>query len=327
MGAAVLDIQRADRVERLQDFVNDLINNKGISQQSIAKAIGFSHSQIFVFRKEGKGSDDFLNALEGYKKEVTGDQETQESTKPVSFNGNMDFIPTRDAKYILALCKATEEVNGIGMVLGNAGTGKTHTLKEYTKISSKAVYIRADCLMRVKDILKEIGKNIGTDIDWGSEREMMLELIKALQENPRCIIIDEVEQLMPEKSIRKMEVLRTIHDKVKDYGNSIIMAGPLTVEYTIKKRTAKENYGQIDSRIDYIYKTQGLSKEEIGSILSGFGFTEKAWEYTCNMALKTTKGGIRWLTKFIMRCSDVASVRNGVIDQDTVKDAVGMMMI
>jgi type II secretory pathway predicted ATPase ExeA len=327
MGLAVLDTNtdRDKRTKALLDFVEDMIENKGVTQQSIAEAIGKSHTTLWAFRKKGEASESFLEDLERYKNEVM--DKSRDSIQQSMFTGTFDFIRTADANNILGLCVATESVNGIGVVLGNAGTGKTFTLQEYAAKNPKAVYIRADCLMSRKELLKEIGRKIGATIEGGSVREIMLDVMEALANNPRVIIIDEIEQLMPEKNITKIEILRTIHDGTKKYGNSMIFAGPLSVEYKLKKRNVRENYGQIDSRIDYVYKTHGLSGDEIRSILSGFNMTESACEDLANLVLRTTKGGIRWLSKILKKCTDITGSHGGNITRDTLGAAVKMMMI
>ncbi|WP_427340866.1 AAA family ATPase [Caloranaerobacter sp. DY30410] len=326
MGMAATNIDFG-RVERLQEFLNDLIERKGISQKEIADKLKVSHSLIWKFRKKGEASEKFIDELEKFEKEYMDSQINSPVVKQVAFTGTFDFIRTRDAENIIGLCMATESINGIGVVIGNAGTGKTRALKEYAKNNPKAVYIRADCLMSAKGLLKEIGRQIGAEIEGTDIRDMMYSIVDNLSINPKTIIIDEVEQLMPANSIRKIEIIRTIHDLTKEYGNSLIMAGPPIVEHKLKKRSIKENYGQIDSRIDYLYKTQGLSKDEIMNILDGFNITESAKQDITNLVLRTTKGGIRWLSKILKKCTDIASVEDGTITRETLKKATSIMMI
>jgi hypothetical protein len=105
------------------------------------------------------------------------------------------------------------------------------------------------------------------------------------------------------------------------------MVGSLAVEHHFKKRNMNENYGQIDSRIDYVYKTQGLSEVELMKILSEFNVVDSAKADITKLIMRTTKGGIRWLTKIINKCLDIAESEDGVINKSVVKSATTMMMM
>lgn len=322
MTMALVDMNRSQRIEVLQQFLTELIEKRGIKQQDIADAIGKSHTYIWSFRKEGKASEEFLQRLEQYMDEMNASR----LKSYASFMGNVDFVRTKDAGNILGLCVATEKMNGIGAVLGNAGTGKTHALKEYVKHNPKAVFIRANGMMSRWGLLKAIGKAIGTTIEARGE-EMLEEIIETLQQQPRVLIVDEIEQLMPAKNITKIEILRTIHDETKEFGNSLIIAGPVWVEQKLKKRTVGENYGQIDSRIDYLYKTEGLTQDEIMTVMKDFQATEDARKYIASLITRTSKGGIRWLSKLLQKCLDEASLKDGMITLDVVRSATSMMML
>lgn len=327
MTNSTIDLSRPERVSKLQEFINDMLNNKGVTQQAIAKALGVSHSQISVFKKDGKGSDDFLNAVERYQAEIMDTQNQSEKPTERKHTPSLDFIRTADASNIMGLCVAAESINGIGVVLGNAGTGKTYTLEEFARFSTKAVYIKVNCAMNLKNLIKWIGKNIGIEVEGSSVWDMMYCIIEELKINPKTIIIDEVEQLMQGNSIKKVEVLRHIHEDSKKYGNCLIMAGPLFIEHILKKRSIKENYGQVDSRINYMYKTTGLSREEIMSILEDYDATENAKAEIAGLTLKTNKGGIRFLTNLLGKCVDIAAMEGTAITREVVVKASRMMMI
>jgi len=311
------------RIDELKTFIISLIDS-GVTQTEIGKRLGYSRSQVSKFVDGGKVSDEFLAAVEKLKEEHPEQKEVTEAKKSVE---DLDFILTKDAKNILGVCKATESINGFSAILGNAGTGKTETVKQFVKSSSNAVYIRCNCLMATRDILKAIGRACGTVLQANSKSEMFEELIEYLIHNPKVLIFDEIDQIMPVKNINKIETIRNLHDIVKEYGNSLIMVGSLAVEHHFKKRSMNENYGQIDSRIDYVYKTQGLSEAELLNILSEFNIADSAKMEIVNLILRTTKGGIRWLTKVLNKCLDIAELEGGTITKDIVKSATTIMML
>lgn len=311
------------RINELKGFIISLIDS-GVTQTEIGKRLGYSRSQVSKFTDGGKVSNEFLSAVEKLQTEYPSKTEVKEVKKSLE---ELDFILTRDAKNILGVCKATESINGFSAILGNAGTGKTESVKHFVKNSSNAVYIRCNCLMATRDILKAIAKACGTVLQANSKSEMFEELIEYLINNPKTLIFDEIDQIMPIKNINKIETIRNLHDIVKEYGNSLIMVGSLAVEHHFKKRSMNENYGQIDSRIDYVYKTQGLTEAELLSILSEFNINEAAKMEIVNLILRSTKGGIRWMTKIINKCLDIARLEGGEITKAIVNSATKIMML
>ncbi len=311
------------KIGQLKVFIISLIDS-GMTQTEIGKKLGYSRSQVSKFLDGGKTSDEFLIAVEQLMKDYP-EQKVVSKTK--NSLEDLDFIFTKDAKNILGMCKATESINGFSAILGNAGTGKTETVKHFVKSSSNAVYIRCNCLMTTRDILKAIGKSCGTVLQANSKSEMFDELIEYLIHHPKILIFDEVDQIMPMNNINKVETIRNLHDIVKEYGNSLILVGSLAVEHHLKKRNMNENYGQIDSRIDYLYKTQGLSEAELFNILSEFNVADSAKKEIITLILRTTKGGIRWLSKVLNKCLDIVDVEDETITNDIVKSATTIMML
>lgn len=308
-------------------FIKSLID-KGITQTEIGRKLGYSRSQVNKFIEGGKVSDEFLAAVDKLIKEYDAvDTEVKDETQFKNNLKELDFVLTRDAKNILGVCKATESINGFTAILGNAGTGKTEAVKHFVKNNNKAVYIRCNCLMATRDILKAIARACGTTLQANSKSDLFEEIVDYLIDNPRVLIFDEIDQIMPIKNVNKIETLRNLHDTVREYGNSLIIVGSLAVEHQLKKRNMSENYGQIDSRIDYLYKTQGLSETEIMQVASEFDITDEAKIEMSNLILRSTKGGIRWFAKILDKCLDIARMEGSSITKDIVKDATSIMMI
>jgi DNA transposition AAA+ family ATPase len=308
--------------EELRLFVKNLIDN-GAKQTEVGKELGVSRSQIHKFINGGNVSEEFLEQVElMYQKHDNYVSPLQMKVE------DLEFIKTEDATSILGMLAFTEEMNGFGTVLGNAGTGKTETVQHYVnELSTNAVYIRCNCLMATRDIMKAIGKACGIMLHLSSKAEMFNDLVEHLIAHPKMLIFDEIDQIMPNRNINKIETIRNLHDIIKDYGNSIVLVGSLAVEHQLKKRGVSENYGQIDSRIDYMYKTQGLQESELIGIISRFNISEQAQMEVVNIIHKTTKGGIRRLTKILKKCVDLASLKDGHITKDIVREATQIMMI
>jgi len=309
-------------IDELRVFVQELVDS-GVSKVEIGRKIEYSRSQVDKFLNGGTVSDKCLQGLMN----LADEYEVAEKASHMKVE-DLEFIRTRDAAGMLGLLAATEKMNGFSAILGNAGTGKTETTCFYAnKVSENAVYIRCNCLMATRDILQEIGKACGFTVQMASKSDMFNDLVEQLMLNPKMLIFDEVDQIMPSRNINKIETIRNLHDIIKDYGNSMVLVGSRAVEHLFKRRSVLENYGQIDSRIDYMYKTQGLQESELHEIVAKFNISDSAKAEVVKIIDKTTKGGIRWLTKILKKCVDIADLKDGYITKEIVTEATQIMML
>ncbi len=237
----------------------------------------------------------------------------------------MGFINTLDADRILAVCVVTEQSCGIGVILGAAGTGKTFAVKYFAERSDKAVYIKVDGVMNCSNLIRHISRKCGFEVPPGSIWEMKNSLIEFLQTNPKTLIIDEADKLFQANSIKRVEILRDIHEETAGNGTALILAGAPFIESFLSRRTIKENYGQIDSRIDYGYKTLGLTAKEIQKAISGMKIDQKAQKAIAETVLKSSRSSIRCLAKILARCFDIAG--DEMVTTATVVQACNIMMM
>ena len=312
---------REERVKELREFVEQLIAN-GIKQSDIAKELGYDRSYLYKLLRAEEISDAFMNALAEFKNRYeSGNLHARENVL------SSDFILTRDAKAILGVLKATREMHGFAAIIGNAGTGKTQSVKEFASNHANVIYVRCNCLMRTKGVMKALAKKVNLSFTSSDQADMFEELIEYFEENPAMMIFDEIDQIMPNGSVNKLETIRNLYDATKDAGCAIVIVGSPAVEGKLKLRSGKENYGQIDSRIDYIYKTNGLLKQEVSEILDTLNITADAKKEVMELAMTTTKGGIRWLSKVIDKCINIAMAENKKIDNDVVAGAIQIIML
>jgi len=238
----------------------------------------------------------------------------------------IEKLKTEDFINMLSLCSLTENTNGIGVIMGDAGTGKTFAVKSFMETSSKAVYITAEDIMGFRNLIESLGDAIGTYISGSSAWKMEQDIIKSLIWSPKTIIIDETEKLMGKSSTLKIEILRRIHDECSGRGTSLILVGSLFMESFLKRKNLKENYGQIDSRIDYVYKTKGLSGKEFDLFLNEYSIDSKAKAEIITKVSHDERGKMRKLIKLLNRCTDIMGFKNSdIITVDIVREA-GMLM-
>jgi len=120
------------------------------------------------------------------------------------------FVTTSNVKVFVDVCRALETreagVPGLGLVHGKRGLGKTRTALWYVA-KNGGIYVRAKKAWTPHWMLEEVAVELGI-APRRTFRELFSEVAAALVENPRLIVIDEVN--LPE--LRCLETLRDVHD-------------------------------------------------------------------------------------------------------------------
>jgi DNA transposition AAA+ family ATPase len=99
----------------------------------------------------------------------------------------------------------------MGLGYGNFGLGKTFAL-ERIAILTNAVLLRAVQTWSKKSFLEKLCLELGVDVSGGSAR-MYERVIDELVQNPRVLIIDEIDALLRSQKFEVLELLRDIHDE------------------------------------------------------------------------------------------------------------------
>lgn len=324
--------------EELRKFFVDLVENQGKRITDLAKNMGYFHTMLSRFIKDGYCSGQFLEAAAqfrvSYLEQVQSTVEAAAGVEAIKqqgleWRGEWEYIPTNDAVAVIGFIDEVWWLHEMSAILGHPGTGKTRGAQEYCKINPKAVYVRADVTMSSKELLLEIGEALGENLGYGSLRSIMRRIIGKLREDPRILIIDEADLLVVGYSVKKLEILRTIYDETKTHGNAILLVGMPRLEAFLKKGPSlKENLSQFDSRMGFVLRMAGLKREEVEAVLDRVKCTPGARQMLINIIMKTSKGGIRQLTKILGRCMDLATENgDGTITEEIVREATRMLML
>lgn len=324
-------------VEELRGFFLDLVEGQGKRITDLAKNVGYSHTMLSRFIKDGYCSSQFLEAAAKFRESYQEQANATEvaagveaiTRQGLEWRGEWDYIPTNDAVAVLGFIDEVWRLHEMSAILGHPGTGKTRGAREYCKINPKTVYVRADVTMSSKELLLDIGTALGENVSYGSLRSIMRRIISKLREDPRILIIDEADLLAVGNTVKKLEILRTIYDETRDFGNALLLVGMPRLEAFLKKGPSlKENLSQFDSRMGFVLRMAGLKREEIEAVLDRVKCTPGARQMLVNMIMKTSKGGIRQLTKILGRCMDLATENgDGTITEEIVREATRMLML
>ena len=182
-----------------------------------------------------------------------------------------------------------EAAGDISLIYGDAGLGKTVSLKEYVSLHPDTIYVELkDCDKSTKGVCEKILSCIGKELH-GVDRLLVDTITDYLMNNPRLIIIDEAQHL----SIRALENLRAINDSTE---TGIVLCGNPTV-YDRMHGRGQAHFAQLYSRIGIRRHIVEPELEDITKIFLHYGLDKESLLYLHKLALQ--RGGIRNCVKVL----------------------------
>lgn len=115
------------------------------------------------------------------------------------FVGAMDALWSRQAG-----------IEGLGLVIGEKGLGKTRTAIWYMANHEDSIYIRAKTNWKPSWMYRDMNFELGLP-PVRSVEETYGQIVNALRERPRLIILDEIGRCISSEKL--MESLRDVHDE------------------------------------------------------------------------------------------------------------------
>jgi len=186
---------------------------------------------------------------------------------------NKRFVKTQNVKNFIGLVEnltnKPKNIPKMGLVYGEAGLGKTQTAL-WLACKYDAVYLRAANLMTGRWLLEELVKELDEIPRFLTADNFNL-LTKKLKQNPKIIIVDEIDYLM--NNGKTVEILRDIHDET---ACPVIFVG---MGLANKKL---ERYPHLYDRFSEILKFESFGVNDIKQIfdqLSEINFTSESIEY------------------------------------------------
>lgn len=182
-----------------------------------------------------------------------------------------------------------EAAGDISLIYGDAGLGKTVSLKEYVSSHPDTIYVELkDCDKSTKGVCEKILSCIGKE-QRGVDRLLVDTISDYLMSNPKLIIIDEAQHL----SIRALENLRAINDCTEA---GIVLCGNPTV-YDRMHGRGQAHFAQLYSRIGIRRHIVEPTLEDITEIFHPYELDKESLLYLHKLALQ--RGGIRNCVKVL----------------------------
>ena len=166
------------------------------------------------------------------------------------------FAMTSNVELFLALAKSLEKrdrgVDGMGLVYGEPGLGKTRTAIWYAD-KVNAVYYRAKEHTTLRSLLEGLVVELGQAPQYRTS-DLYNQAVGALRENPRTVIVDETDYLA---GLGKG--IQTLRDVADETGVPVILLGMMDAERKVAR------FSHLYDRLQaHILRFRPLSEVDVG---------------------------------------------------------------
>ena len=224
------------------------------------------------------------------------------------------FCQITNADIVFQIARTCHLEQEIGVLVGEAGTGKTKAAKEYSKQNPDVIFIEADLSFTTKVFFRELHKKLGMDGN-GGIYDLFADCVEKLTDSNRLIIIDEAENL----PYRALDMVRRLYDKA-NIGILLIGLPRLIANLRGKRGEFKQLY----SRVGIVMALDEFSESDTKLIVQTiFPNTNGLYKTFHELA----KGNGRKLEKLILRTSRAARSGRRDITEKLVKNAAEVLLL
>ncbi|WP_257163446.1 AAA family ATPase [Cetobacterium somerae] len=318
-----------DLIKELEKFSAD----KNMSYGKIAKAMGIGQSTLSEVRN-GTYKGDPSAVMEKIKDFL---ERHKEKMRRINFSCDTDvrkrvfYAIDLVKKYVASnVSEQIIESAKIAYIVGRAGIGKTHALREYARTyKAKCIFITAENNITDTVLVRKVAKELGIATN-GRTEEIKDNIKAAVKFTETLVIIDEGEHLKP----KVIDVMRSIADQT---GIGLVIAGTEKLKHQLLSQRGEYEY--LLSRAATIMQLNSLSTEDVGKIVKKFLgsdvelYDESKLSSLINLISTTVKGSARQLNNLLTLASDIASrpenvaLTDGLITEAHIKAATKLLFI
>lgn len=299
--------------------VSNYIEKNGLTKEQLSSEVGISRpvlSKVMNGKYDGNIANVEATIIEFLKEK--GEYSDILPTQTKKIVEVPAFHKTSDAASIIGVCKACQEQNGLGIIVGKSGYGKTYTLKQYSKLP-KVCYIECDDTMSTKDLVEAIQNEIGIPSSYGSVWKRVSGIKDFFNVNKGyVVIIDEADKLINKYTQKKLELLRAIFDQCEV---GLVISGEPRLETLVKGYL-----NRFANRIDFYTSLKGLSKNEVKEYLSYYNITDEAVSELTTRAAGSNVGCFRLLDRTLKNIFRIIG-KDEEITSEIISKASNMMML
>jgi hypothetical protein len=295
--------------EALRQILKKWMDDNDKKASFVARNLGISEAQLSQwFGNKYQGDNDRLHYKIRAFLSLQEARAARRKIEPV-------FIPTSVAKRIHETAQIAHEDCIIGVVVSNAGLGKTVALKEYANQHPDTIYIEIDHGYNAESFFIDIHKRLFGIGGHKQLHDMHVDIIDIMRGSGRMIIVDQAEYL-PHKAL---EMLRSVYDKA---GIGILLAGMPRLLENI--RGSRGQFAQLHSRVGIVVKLDTITTEDAEAICESIlGEPSKFAASFCSRSF----GNARHMVKMINAAVRIARVNKIDINEDVISKAQEMVRV
>ncbi|ABR46617.1 Uncharacterized ATPase putative transposase [Alkaliphilus metalliredigens QYMF] len=305
-------VQLYRNAPELAQEMEELLKRTGMSKEKASKEIGYSRTALSRYLSGDYESIELELAIRRFL------DEKQAGKEKVVRQLRDELFITRDVEDIMGVCQGCQEDQGLGVIVGKSGFGKTETLKEYAKLD-RVCYVECDDSMGSRDLVEAIEEAIGLPQGYGSIWKRVKGIKEFFEVNRGyLLIVDEADKLVTKYTQKKMEILRTIFDQDTV---GLVIAGEPKLESMVKGFIAR-----FANRVDFCITLKGLSREEVIEYLQFCKISDRAREELIIRGTNSNTGCFRLLDRTLRNVLRLVEDERE-IDLKTIEKVSKMMML
>jgi type II secretory pathway predicted ATPase ExeA len=246
------------------------LERKGMSQEELGDKIGYSGAVVSQLLS-GKYPGD-------------AEQVLRKLAQHIGYNPlKWEILNTFNFTAVKNVCLEAQEGQRMLALYGDTGTGKTTALQKYYQASANCYYVLANVLMKPKDLLKAIQKEVGDDQD-GTLNERLDRIVSKLESKKfPLLIIEDCGKL--EHHNKCFGIIQLLFDRLQNRCG-IVLAGTKRFAVYFNKMAAKDVLGfrELKRRISYWQPLMdGVEKKFIQTVCQRHNITmREAVDYFLN---------------------------------------------
>lgn len=263
----------------------DLIARQEKTDSWAARSIGISAATLSQVLSGSYGGDN-----EKHIRQI--DKWTEQQILRETAPKPAGFVKTKVAGQIYGVTKWIQEINGIAVVHGPAGIGKTITVNAIRAETPGSVYARISTTgqskLSVMELLAGAARVTGARF---TANALYHALVEALKGTNRLIIVDEVHKLAGRMKDEALHCLRDLHD---DTECPMVWVGMSNIaDYIQMGKTKFEPLDQIFSRVKYWLNLRDVANQSDGG--PGLYTVEDIRKWINAQKIRVTEDAIRYL--------------------------------
>ncbi|NCS32728.1 AAA family ATPase [bacterium] len=291
--------------EQLRQEIQTMVDAGQLTIKALSTVIGKSPAtaSLWLAGKYSGDNDSLTVIIQDWierQKERKADEET-------------GLLLTSAFDYVTRLCRTAHSDGGLHVAYGEAGVGKTESVRHYASKIPNVILVEVDPSFTTLSFMQALHKLCGMS-GTGSLNEVMNDLVSKLRGSSRLVIIDEAEYLPK----RALDLVRSIYDRT---GIGILLVGmPKLMSNLMGKN---QDFRQLYSRIDLSVRVESCTDDDVQQFVNRyFPNSNGIWKH---FAEKTRNA--RSLNKLLKQTKRMCEVNEASLNKEIINEATKYVLI